>query len=236
MSLTAVALALPASAPGLSRGEEKAREQQIQDLEKQLVDLNGKLNELKKEIPKAAPAIPEKPQTKVAVMNLAYVVKSYNKWKTFQTDYKARLDEFDKKLKPQKDQYEEFEKDLKKADVDAGTRKEIEKKMRDTEHALKEQAEEYKQILADFEGESFKTIYSDVNNMAERYAKSHGIELVMHFNDGTTEDQLNATGNIGRKMGLGALFPVYVTPGMDISKEVLALLNKEAASAPEKGD
>jgi Skp family chaperone for outer membrane proteins len=236
MSFTAVALALPASAPGLSRGEEKAREQQIQDLEKQLQDLNGKLNELKKESPKAAPAVPEKPQTKVTVMNLAYVIKNYKKWKTFQTNYKAKRDEFDKELKPQKDKYDEFEKELKKDDLDAGTRKEIEKKMRDTEHLLKEQAEEYKQILADFEGESFKTIYSDVNNMAEHYAKAHGIELVMHFNDGTTEDEVNTTANIGRRMGQGALFPLYVIPGMDISKEVLALLNKEAASAPEKED
>ena len=100
MGLTAVALALPASAPGLSRGEERAREQQIKDLEKQLLDLNGKLNELKKETPKAVPALPPEPQTKVAVMNLSYVIKNYKKWETFQNDYKTKLEAFDKKLKP----------------------------------------------------------------------------------------------------------------------------------------
>jgi Skp family chaperone for outer membrane proteins len=236
MGLVAVALALPAGAPGLSRGEERAREQQINDLEKQLLDLNGKLNELKKETPKAAPALPEQPKTKVAVMNLSYIIKNYKKWEAFQNDYKTKLESFEKELRPLKDQYEEFEKELKKPGVDADKREEIGKSMRDTQRTLQNLTEDYKKVLKDFEGKSFKTIYNDVNNMAERYAKAHGFELVMHFNDGTTEDEANTDANVGRKMGLGALFPVYVTPGMDISIEVIALLNKEIAPAPEKDE
>jgi Skp family chaperone for outer membrane proteins len=234
MGLTAVALALPASAPGLSRGEEKAREQQIKDLEKQLLDLKGKLNELNKETPKAVPALPEQPQTKVAVMNLGYVIKNYKKWETFKSDYKLKLETFDKKLKPLKDQYEELEKEFNKPCVDPDKHEEIKKRMQDIQRALQDQTQDYKKVLTDFEGKSYKTLYNDATKMAERYAKAHGIELVMHFNDGTTEDEVNTTANFGRKLGLETLFPAYVTPGMDISKDVLALLNKEKAPAREK--
>ena len=48
----------------------------------------------------------------------------------------------------------------------------------------------------------------------------------------TTEAEMNTANNIGRRMNQGACFPLYVTPGMDISEEVLAYLNQSVASAP----
>ena len=35
-------------------------------------------------------------------------------------------------------------------------------------------------------------------------------------------------------MGQGGLFPLYLAPGLDISKEVLALLNDEKDGAQER--
>jgi Skp family chaperone for outer membrane proteins len=223
----AVGFASPATAPSPSRGEEASGEQQVKDLEKQVQDLTSKLNELKKENLKAAPALPPQPQTKVAVLNLSYVIKNYKKWETFQHEYKSKLDAFDEKLKPQKVQLDELDKNRTKPGIDPDTKADIEKKMQDLERSLQDETEEYKKTLAEFEAKSFATMYNDVNMTAERYAKAHDIELVMHFNDGTTEDEINSPNNITRKIGQGALFPIYVTPGMDISKDMLALLNKE---------
>jgi hypothetical protein len=39
---------------------------------------------------------------------------------------------------------------------------------------------------------------------------------------------------VARKMGQGGLFPLYLAPGLDISKEVLALLNDEKDGAQER--
>jgi Skp family chaperone for outer membrane proteins len=177
------------------------------------------------------PAAPQ-PQTKVAVLNLSYVIKNYKKWEQFQADYKKKLETFDTQLKPEKEKYEGWEKEMKKAEVSAATKEEIGKKMREIQRVMQDKAEDYKKVLAEMEGNSFTTIYNDVKNMTERYARSKGIELVMHYNDGTTEAEVNAPTNIGRKMGQGACFPLYTAPGMDISQDVLKYLNAALASAP----
>jgi len=179
------------------------------------------------------PAAPQ-PETKVRVMNLSYVIKGYTKWKQFQDDYKKKLEAFDAQLKPEKDKYEAWEKEFKKPEVSAAQKEEYGKKMREIQRVMQDRAEDYKKVLAEFEGNSFTTIYNDVRKMTERYARSKRIELVMHYNDGTTEAEINAPTNIGRKMGQGACFPLYIAPGMDISEDVLNYLNAEIAKAPTK--
>jgi len=226
VGLTTIGFALPATVPAHSRGEETSREQQIKDVEKQLQELTVKVNDLKKENVKVAPA-----HSKVAVLNLSYVMKNCKKWDRFQSDYKGKIEAFDKKLRPLKDHLDEWSKELGKLDVTAVDEKaEIEKKSRKTQQTIQDLGEEFKKTLADFEGATLTSLYNDVKNMAKRYAKSKGIELVMHFNDGTTEEEANTAQNIGRKMGHGALFPIYVGPGMDIGDEILELLNGEKAA------
>jgi Skp family chaperone for outer membrane proteins len=95
---------------------------------------------------------------------------------------------------------------------------------------MQDKTDEGKQVLADMEAKQFSEIYKDVMGAAERHAKANGIEMVMHFNDGTTEAEVNNPNNIGRKMGQGALFPLYLAPGLDISKDVLTALNEKAGS------
>jgi Skp family chaperone for outer membrane proteins len=178
-----------------------------------------------------APAAPQ-PQTKVAVMNLSYVIKNYKKWTVFQDEYKQKLDAFDNQLKPMKENLEKWDKERNKPGTDAATKADLEKKMRETQFSMQTKADDYKKVLADFEGNSFTTIYNDVKNMTERFARNRGLELVMHYNDGTTDAEINTPTNIGRKMGQGACFPLYKAPGMDISEDVLKYLNAALTSAP----
>jgi Skp family chaperone for outer membrane proteins len=179
------------------------------------------------------PAAPQ-PETKIRVMNLSYVIKNYKKWEAFQKEYKDKLEAFDKQLKPMKDDYDKYDKEIKKAETPAATKEDYGKKMREIQRVMQDKAEDYKKVLAEFEGNSFTTIYNDVKNMTERYARSKRIELVMHYNDGTTEAEINTPTNIGRKMGQGACFPLYTAPGMDISKDVVNYLNAELSKAPTK--
>jgi Skp family chaperone for outer membrane proteins len=217
LGLTAIGFALAAGPAGGSRGDEAPREQQIKDLEKQVQALNGKLNELKQQEPKAA------------ILNLSYVIKHYKKWKDFQEEYKSALGRFDAQLKAQKEDLDELSKELMKPDLDADRRKQIEKQMKEIQRAMQDKTDEGKQTLAAMEAKQFSEIYKDVTGAAERHANANGIEMVMHYNDGTTDAEVNNPMNIGRKMGQGALFPLYVAPGMDISKDVLTALNEKAA-------
>jgi Skp family chaperone for outer membrane proteins len=177
----------------------------------------------------STPAAAPQPQTKIAVLNLSYVIKNYKKWTTFQNEYKQKLEGLDAELKKLKDSYEKMDAEAKKT-VDKGMQDKYAKDMRELRNQMQEKTEDGKKVLADMEATQFSTIYKDVQNMTERYARSRGIELVMHFNDGTTEAEVNNPVNIGRKMSQGGCFPLYVTPGMDISKDVLAYLNQAVDS------
>jgi Skp family chaperone for outer membrane proteins len=179
-----------------------------------------------------AAAVTPQPQSKVAVLNLSYVIKNYKKWTTFQTEYKAKLEAYDGELKKLKGQLDLKQQNLPK--VDPGQKEQMEREMRDIQRAMQDKTEDGKKALAEMEAKQFSTIYKDVQDMTTRYAKSRNIEIVMHYNDGTTEAEVNNPMNIGRKMGQGACFPLYTAPGIDISQDVLAYLNQAVASEPTK--
>jgi Skp family chaperone for outer membrane proteins len=179
-----------------------------------------------------APAAAPQPQSKVAVLNLSYVIKNYQKWTMFQSEYKGKLETYDGELKKMKEQLELKQKDAQKPGTDPGMKEQIDRQMRDIQRAMQDKTEDGKKVLAEMEAKQFSTIYKDVQDMATRYARSRGIEIVMHYNDGTTEAEVNNPMNIGRKMGQGACFPLYMAPGIDISADVLAYLNQAVKGAP----
>jgi Skp family chaperone for outer membrane proteins len=179
-----------------------------------------------------APAAAPQPQSKVAVLNLSYVIKNYKKWTTFQTEYKTKLESYDGALKTMKGTLDLKQQAVQKAD--AGMKEQLEKEMRDIQRAMQDKTDDGKKALAEMEAKQFSTIYKDVQDMTTRYARARGIEIVMHYNDGTTEAEVNNPMNIGRKMGQGACFPLYTAPGIDISQDVLAYLNQAVAAEPTK--
>jgi Skp family chaperone for outer membrane proteins len=178
------------------------------------------------------PAAAPQPQSKVAVLNLSFVIKNYKKWTTFQNEYKAKLESYDGELKKLKAQLDLKTEDLKKPGVDAGMKEQLERQMRDIQRAMQDKTEDGKKSLAEMEAKQFSTIYKDVQDMTTRYAKNRGIEIVMHYNDGTTEAEVNNPMNIGRQMGQGACFPLYMAQGIDISGDILAYLNQAVTAAP----
>jgi Skp family chaperone for outer membrane proteins len=182
--------------------------------------------------PKTPVAPAPQPKTKVAVLNLSKVIKGYRKWDDFQAKYKEKIDSYDKQLQPLKKELDDLQALGNKPGTDNATKEQIGKKMRLKSTEMQDKADEFKKQLADYEGTSFTTIYNDVKDMTARYARSKEIELVMHFNDGVTEPEANTPQNIGRKMGHGPCFPLYVVPGMDISDDVLKYLNAALANAP----
>ena len=180
---------------------------------------------------KTGAAAPQ-PQSKVAVLNLSFVIKNYKKWTTFQTEYKTKLESYDVALKSLKTQLDTKQKELQTAD--AGMKEQLERQMKDIQRSMQDKTDDGKKALAEMEAKQFSTIYKDVQDMTTRYAKSRGIEIVMHYNDGTTDAEVNNPMNIGRKMGQGACFPLYMAPGIDISADVLAYLNQSVAAEPTK--
>jgi Skp family chaperone for outer membrane proteins len=224
MSLAAVAFSLFAASAGPSRGDGLSRDKQIDALEKQVQDLKRQLGEGQKENPKATPA--SGPRPKHSVINLAYVIVNYKQFTKFKSEYQQKLESYDSHLQKLKDEYERYEKEARKT-TDQEQKEKLAKQMLELRNQMSDQSEDAKKVLAAMETKHLAGIYKDVQTAAERYAKAHEIEMVSHFNDGTTDADAAKPDSINRKMSQGGLFPLYVAPGLDISKEVVAVLNGE---------
>jgi Skp family chaperone for outer membrane proteins len=75
--------------------------------------------------------------------------------------------------------------------------------------------------------EEIRTLYKDVSEVVREHATARGIDLVLQYNDATTAEDFMSSQNIARKLQTGALMPLYAVEGLDISDEILAILNKK---------
>jgi Skp family chaperone for outer membrane proteins len=170
------------------------------------------------------------PRTRIGLINLTYVIKNYSKYQHFQEEIKqivAPLQKHDQKLRAQLDKLR-AQAQTKKEDSSLVPVKaeDLEEKAKKIQRELEDNSEKAKRILGKRSDEEMRLLYRDVEQTAKRYAAAHELDLVLHYNDAITEADYYSTQNIARKLNTGALMPLYMTPGVDISKELVQLLEK----------
>jgi Skp family chaperone for outer membrane proteins len=182
---------------------------------------------------KTAPA----PRTKVALINLAQVVKNYDKVKAFQNETKAALQHFQEKSKELQKQIETHTKEMQKSDLEADQREKLGKSLRKYQRQLEDLSNDAKTTWTKKNDEQMVILYKEVVTAAQRYGAAHGFELVLHYNDAATDQpDYWHPGNVTRKLQAGACIPMHIASGMDITKEVVTALNdgyRQAKKASE---
>jgi Skp family chaperone for outer membrane proteins len=172
----------------------------------------------------AAPAVSQ-PTTKIAVLNLSYVVKNYTKYIAFTNEMKKQMETYDGRVKGKKASLEALAKSVK-PEMTAPQREQLEKEVKQIQRELEDISNEGKKFLGQKSDEQLVILYREVQAVAQRYAQARGFEMVLHFNDAmASTPEYYSPGNIARKMQAGALMPLYVHPGMDISPLVVQTLN-----------
>lgn len=184
--------------------------------------------------PQTAPATPAR--TRIAILNLTYVVKNYVKYQHFQEEIKGILEPAQKKDADLRQQLENLRKEAEVSGRQAqpGQREELEKKAKDIQRQVEDNAAEIKLRLGKRSDDEMRTLFMDIYDAAQRYAASHDFELVLHYNDAVTKEDFLSAQNIARKLNTGALMPLYTMPSMDISLDLVRMLNYNvsATSAP----
>jgi Skp family chaperone for outer membrane proteins len=173
------------------------------------------------------PAKPEDSGARIALINLIYVIKNYDKYKHFQEDIQKAYAPFQENEKELRKEAEDLNKQLTPT-TPAEERGEIEGKLKNLHRQIEDNNAKAKRILGKKSDEMQRIIYMDVADAARRYAVGHNLDLVLHYNDATTRaDNLSAM-NVARKVQMGALMPLYAAPGLDISEELVKILNENA--------
>ena len=167
--------------------------------------------------------------TRIAILNITYVLKNYAKYQHFQEEMKGIVDPFQKKHESLQQQLQDLQKQAQqlqpKGQSEQGA--ELEKKARDIQRQMEDNKNEIQLRLGKRSDEEMKILYMDVYQAVQGYAASHHYDLVLHYNDAITQEDFLSAQNIARKLNTGALMPLYTSrnQSLDISQDIVKLLN-----------
>ncbi|MGE3807738.1 MAG: OmpH family outer membrane protein [Gemmataceae bacterium] len=175
------------------------------------------------------PQVPQAGQVapRIAVLNLGQVIRNYEKYKRAQLEMKSVADRYQADYEKMKAEASRIQVQLQDPKVSAQQREQYEKRIRDLQRDIQDKAEEAKKDLGKREFDILVATYKEVRDVVTTYARSSGIDMVMHYNDGVQEDEFLPP-IFSRKLSNGACFPMYVIPQMDITNSIVDLLNRKS--------
>lgn len=171
------------------------------------------------------PAATTSRATRLATMNLAYVIKNYTKFKAFEEEMKGSLKQFDDRITAKKTQLENYAKEAQSPTATATRKEELEKSARALQREMEDISNDAKAFIAKKRDDQIVQLYREVQDAAQRYALSQGIDLVLHYTDATTQQDYYNPVNVASKMQSPGCMPIYAAQGTDISQEVVMTLN-----------
>ena len=166
-------------------------------------------------------------QSRIAVLNMHTILINYNKHKNFMQEYKVKQKQLiEDRLKDIKPVYEARTKELSTC-TDPSRREQLQKDIRHMDRQVQDVNEEANQILAKMEADHFVRVYKDIQEAVQAYAPRAGYEMVLHYTDGTTEQEKYAPRMIGSKLVQLGSVPIYCHPTLDITNIILDNLNQK---------
>jgi Skp family chaperone for outer membrane proteins len=168
---------------------------------------------------------PQQPlRTRVGLVNLPHVIKSYNKYLAFEREWNEQYKQFEKQFESKRALLEQYQQQLTKSTTDA-ERTKWETEGKKIQREMQDQGEEAKKVLSKKRDDQAVIIYKEIEEAVAAFARANDLELVLTYNDAVASADLNSAGNIQRKLQMGALFPMYHSPNMEITNWIIKMLN-----------
>jgi Skp family chaperone for outer membrane proteins len=166
-------------------------------------------------------------QTRIGLINLTRALKSSRRFQSFQADRRIKTLHWQKKLDALKTQLQQCQAEIDDPATPAGRREQSMNQVIQIKRQMEDEQATAGTLVAKMNADAFTTMYRDVEDAARRIAKTQGLELVLFYTDAVTEADFYNAKNLERKMSQpGALMPMIVSPGMDISETVIEALNR----------
>lgn len=168
----------------------------------------------------AAPA-----QPRMAVVNLVYIMENYNKARLLRDEAKAGFLKFQTKVDELRQKMTDAQKKLD--DPKLENRAAWEKYAVDLKRAHEDLAINFKKEFGAKSEDQWVQLYREVEDAVKRYAVSNNFHIVLQYNETINAQEAGSPGHIVRRAERpgGALIPMYVANGLDISTAVVQNLN-----------
>ncbi len=169
-------------------------------------------------------------QTRVAMLNLRWVIKNYTKYQAFMEEIKKAEEGYNQQLKAKQAQIEAKAKGI---EMKSGPERErIEQDIRDIQRQAEDIKLRARKELTQKSNDEMVKVYKEVRDAAYRHAQSQGYDLVLHFEGPADKSEVDSPVLVMRNMQAGACVPLYWNPSLDISGHVLNALN---SAIPARG-
>jgi RNA polymerase sigma factor (sigma-70 family) len=176
------------------------------------------------------------PQSRIGLINMARVLKGSRKIQALQADLRARTQEAQQKLDVLKKQVQQYQADCDQPTTPLGMREQLAQKVRQLRREIEDESERARARMTRANGDVLTAAYREVEEVANRIAKAKGIELVLFYSDAVTQEDFYNPDSLQRKLSHpGALVPMMVAPGMDITEAVTEALNRAYAPSGSPG-
>jgi Skp family chaperone for outer membrane proteins len=184
----------------------------------------------------SVPSVPAKPaaapRTKIALLNLTYVITYYGKYQAYKEEMKGLAKPYEEQIKAKQAELEVFRKEATNPTTQAARVEEIQKSAKVLQRTMEDISNDAKAVLAKKAESQMVELYKEVVSAAQRYAVSHDFDLVLQFNAPIEKDAYYTPGNVERLIGAGALIPIHYSKENEISYDVLNALNAAYRPAP----
>jgi Skp family chaperone for outer membrane proteins len=173
------------------------------------------------------PMLPREPEpagtTRVAVVNMGYVFKNWERAKNF----KERLDRdalpFVAKANELKHSIAAWEEQIAAGNLDAATKEHYEAKIRTAKRQAEDLADDMRRLVRPRSEENVGEILKEAELAIAEYSKRNGIVLVFGYAD---PSELLSVNPKRQAIDTGGATPLFMANGCDISVAVTDLLNE----------
>jgi Skp family chaperone for outer membrane proteins len=183
----------------------------------------------------SAPATPAAAplRTRIAVINMAYLLKYYKKANDFNAEMQAIYKPYQDREKNLIEEREKLTKEIAALPPTADAkREELAKKYKSLTRDIEDNSTTAKMDLAKRSGQQLKILYAEIYDAARRYARAHDFDMVLQYADAFEPQDFDNPYLIERKLKTSPVLPLYMSEGMNISRDVVLMLN---GSAPAPG-
>jgi Skp family chaperone for outer membrane proteins len=164
-------------------------------------------------------------QTRVGVVNMAYVLKNYKKVEALSAEMKKYITECEAYRKGHRDDIEKLTKAVQDP-AQAPNRDANDKKIKQLQREMEDVNTDMQKYLNQRGEEQTVILYREIQEAVKVYAGPHNLDMVLTYYDVPDQsDPAMVNRSMMTKMQQPACMPMYFNPSMDVSAAIVQMLN-----------
>ena len=176
-------------------------------------------------------------QMRVAIVNVGLVFTKYDKAVAFKSNMEKLVEPYKQEAEKLKKEALAWTEYMKSPKFDPKERERYETGIKANQRKLEDMEGQVRKLVGKTQEDQITTLFKEVQTTIQSYAQSQGIQVVLGYGEQIDGD-LYSIANINRKMqgmDIGGCNPLFHLPDVDISRQVIQILNtnyQRAGGAP----